>query len=326
MMRWLVLGIGDITVRRVIPAILEEKRSRLAAIVTRDPAKAEPYGVPAFTSLDEALDHGGFEAVYVATPVVLHAPLTLHALRSGMHVLCEKPMAMNFAEAKSMADTARNEGRTLGVAYYRRNYPKVQRAAELLRQGVIGQPVMAFATCHGGMPVQGVKRSWLLDPAQSGGGPLYDVGSHRIDLLNSFFGQPQDVRACLSNAVHKIPVEDSATVVIKYSGGLHAIIDVRWNSQVQRDEFRVIGTEGEMELSPLNGPSLVSPAGREDLPMHSNPHYPCIQNFVDAVLDGKQLLSSGDSALWTDWVTEIAVASEREPSSIVLDGGKKRTK
>src|ERR1700694_1686219 len=139
MMRWLVVGIGDITTRRVIPAILDERRSRLAAVVTRDRAKAIPYGVPAFTSLDEALEHGGFEGVYVATPVVLHAPLTLRALRSGMHVLCEKPMAMNFAEAESMVDGARNNGRTLGVAYYRRTYPKVQRAAELLRQGAIGQ-------------------------------------------------------------------------------------------------------------------------------------------------------------------------------------------
>jgi hypothetical protein len=64
-----------------------------------------------------------------------------------------------------------------------------------------------------------------------------------------------------------------------------------------------------IDLTPLNGPTLVSPCGREDLPAHSNVHYPCIKNFVDAVLEGKPLLSSGATAVWTDWVTARAVAS-----------------
>ena len=309
MLRWLLIGVGDIASRRVIPAILEEPRSRLAGIVTRDAGKAAPYGVPAFAGLDDAFSNGGFDAVYVATPVFLHAPQTIKALQAGLHVMCEKPMAMTLSQARSMVETAEQHRRTLGVAYYRRAFPKVERAAELIRQGVIGHPVMAFASCHTELPAQQTWRSWLLDPAQAGGGPLYDIACHRIDLLNFFFGTPQKVHACLSNAVHKITVEDSATVLIKYQNGLHAIVDVRWNSQVVRDEFRIVGSNGELELTPLNGPSLVFPGGREDLPAHSNSHYPCLKNFVDAMLDGEPLLSSGAMALWTDWVTEAAVAS-----------------
>ncbi len=135
MLKWLVIGIGDITTKRVIPALLEEKRSELWGIVTRDPAKAAPYGVRAFTSLDAALAAGGADAVYVASPVFLHAPQTLAALRAGKQVLCEKPMAMNYAEAKLMVEAARAAGKTLGVAYYRRTYPKVARAKELIRAG-----------------------------------------------------------------------------------------------------------------------------------------------------------------------------------------------
>src|SRR5437016_9441369 len=281
MLRWLVAGVGDITSKRVIPAILAERRSRLAAIVTRDPAKAAVYGVPAFSSLEEALKSSDVDAVYVATPVFLHGPQTIQALGAGKHVLCEKPMAMNLAEAASMVEAAEKNGRLLGVAYYRRTYPKVQRAAELIRQGAIGQPVMAFATCHGPMPTDGGKRSWLVDPVKAGGGPLYDIASHRIDLFNYFFGRPETVRACLSNAVHQTAVEDSATVLIKYPSGLHGIVDVRWNSSVDRDEFRIVGTVGEMELTPLNGPLLVSPKGEEHIPAHSNLHFPCIENFVD---------------------------------------------
>jgi 1,5-anhydro-D-fructose reductase (1,5-anhydro-D-mannitol-forming) len=314
MLRWLVTGIGEIATRRVIPAILNERRSRLAAIVTRDSVKATPYGVPAFASLDEALGHGGFDAVYVATPVFLHGPQTIEAIRAGFHVLCEKPMAMTFSQAQNMVEAARRHQRYLGVAYYRRAYPKVRRAIELIRQGVIGQPVMAFASCYAWLPDDPTRRAWLLDPAQAGGGPLYDVGSHRIDLLNYFFGSPQEVRACVSNAAHKIAVEDSATVLIKYGNGLHGIVDVRWNSHTPRDEFRVVGTEGEIDLTPLNGPGLVCPNGPEDLPPHPNFHYPCVKNFVDAVLDGEPLLSSGATALWTDWVTERAVGSGKSES------------
>jgi predicted dehydrogenase len=310
MLRWLVIGVGDIATKRVIPGILAERRSRLAAIVTRDPAKAALYGVPAFSSLEEALKNRDIDAVYVATPVFLHRPQTVQALGAGKHVLCEKPMAMNLAEAESMAEAAEKNNRLLGVAYYRRTYPKVQRAADLIRQGAIGQPVMAFATCHGQLPTDGKKRSWLLDPARAGGGPLYDIASHRIDLFNYFFGRPEKVCACLSNAVHQIGVEDSATVLITYPGGLHGIIDARWNSAVDRDEFRIVGTVGEMELTPLNGPLLMSPAGQEHIPAHSNLHYPCIENFVDSVLDGKELLSSGSTAIWTDWVTEKARVSK----------------
>ena len=146
---------------------------------------------------------------------------------------------------------------------------------------------------------------------RAGGGPLYDVGSHRIDVLNYLFGEPQYVTAHLANAVHPVAVEDCATVMIEYRRKVRGIVDVRWNSRIDRDEFRIIGTEGEMDLTPLNGPGLVYPGGRETLPPHANLHFPCIKNFVDAVLDGAPLLSSGASALWTDWVTQQAVASAR---------------
>ena len=93
---------------------------------------------------------------------------------------------------------------------------------------------------------------------------------------------------------------------------MRAIVDVRWHSRIERDEFRIIGTEGEMVLTPLNGPELVYPGGQENLPIHANVHYPCVKNFVDAVLDGAPLLSSGGTALWTDWATAQAVGGNRE--------------
>jgi 1,5-anhydro-D-fructose reductase (1,5-anhydro-D-mannitol-forming) len=310
MLNWTVIGIGDIATRRVIPAIQAEPRSRLYGLVTRDPGKAAPYGGRVWGSLDQALADREVHAVYVGTPVFLHSPQTIQSLRAGKHVLCEKPMAMNEAEARIMSRAAEESGKTFGVAYYRRCYPKVQRAKRLLAAGAIGKPVVAELTNHMWFDGQG-SRSWLVDPAKAGGGPLFDVASHRIDVLNYLFGQPQRVTAQLSNVVHHYAVEDNATVMIEYPGGVRGIVDVRWHSKVVRDECRIRGTDGEMELSPLNGPDLVYPGARENLPSHANLHYPMLENFVDAVEGKTPLLSSGASAFWTDWVTERATRSSR---------------
>jgi len=301
-LKWLVVGIGDITKKRVLPAILAEPRSELVGIVTRDPAKARSYGVRAWQSLDAALRESDAEAVYVATPVFLHAPQTMAALSAGRHVLCEKPMAMHYREACSMQETAVRSGRNLGVAYYRRMYPKVKRAKELMEAGAIGQPFMGEAVVHEWR--DDVATGWRMSAQLAGGGPIYDIGSHRIDLLNFLFGTPTRASGHLSTLFHEIEVEDNATVLIEYESGARGLVDVRWHSRVARDEFRIRGTKGEINLTPLNEPLLVSPAGLEQIPAPANLHSPCIADFVAAVLDGTPMGSSGATAQLTDWVTE----------------------
>ena len=303
---WLVIGVGDIAAKRVIPAILSSPRSRLAGIVTRDPAKAAAYNVPAWTDLDSALNSSGAGAVYVATPVFLHAPQTIAALRAGLHALCEKPMALNYDEARGMQQAAVDAGRTLGISYYRRLYPKVLRAKELLAAGAIGRPVFAEATSHDWFYPAGGSRAWLLDPAMAGHGPLRDIASHRIDLMTYFFGEPRRVSGHLSTLVHPIQVEDNATVMIDHHGGVRSVVDVRWHSHVPRDEFRIRGTDGELDLTPLNGPALVYPGGVEQIPAPANLHFPCIDDFVNAVLDGRDPVSSGATALPTEWAMDQA--------------------
>ena len=312
MIRWLVIGIGDITRRRVIPAILGSPRSHLQALVTRNPSKAQNYPTArAYTSLDQALDSGGFDAVYVASPVFLHAPQTIGSLRAGKHVLCEKPTAMNFAEAEAMVKTAEETGRLFGVAYYRRLFPKLIRARQLIMQGVIGEAVLGEANCHGWLETKTSdgNRDWLLDPATAGGGPLYDIASHRIDALNFLFGAPSQAVGIVSNRLHACAVEDSATVLLQYSKGIHGVVDVRWNSHVSRDQFRVIGTDGEINLDPLSGPLLRYAGKEEHLPAQENVHAPLIENFVSAILDGEPLICPGSEAILTDWATSKAAGT-----------------
>jgi predicted dehydrogenase len=303
-MNWIVVGVGDIARRRVIPAIQLEPGSRLYGLVTRERAKAEGYGVRAWETLEQALRDPAVEAVYVATPVFLHGAQTIQALRAGKHVLCEKPMAMNAGEAQRMVKAAKESGRRLGVAYYRRTYPKLKRARQLMEAGAIGQTVMAELSSHSWLDGEGGERSWLLDPAKAGGGPLFDIASHRIDVLNYLFGQPLRVAGQTSNAVHHYAVEDNATVMIEYEGGVRGVVDVRWHSKVARDECRIRGSEGEIDLSPLNGPELRYPGGSESLPPHANLHYPIVENFVESERSGVSPLASGGSSYWTDWVIE----------------------
>jgi len=303
MVNWVVVGVGDITKKAVIPAIEAEERSVLYGVVTRDLRKAEAYpGVKAWETLDEALQDDKVDAVYVASPVFLHVSQTIAALRAGKHVVCEKPVAMNYAEASAMVEEAKRAGRLFGVAYYRRGYPKLQRAKELIASGAIGKPLFVEAVYHGWLESE--ERGWLRDPRVAGGGPLYDVASHRIDACNYLFGKPERAVGLRSNAVHELKVEDSATVLIGYAGGVHAVVDARWNSRVARDEFRVVGTEGEMVLTPLNGGSIRWPDGEEELPTETLRHLSIIRNFVAAVLDGGSLMCAGDEAVWVDWVTE----------------------
>lgn len=312
MVNWLVVGVGDIAKKRVIPAILAEPRSRLYGVVTRDARKADAYpGTAAWATLDAALQDDTIDAVYLSSPVVMHAEQAIAALRAGKHVLCEKPVAMNYDEAEQMAAAGLASGKLFGVSYYRRLYPKLIRAKELIAQGAIGQPLLAEANYHGWLESE--ERAWLRDPAMSGGGPLYDVGSHRIDAMNFLFGKPQRATGLLSNALHAMPVEDSATVMMEYDGGIHGIVDVRWNSRVTRDQFRVIGTEGEIDLDPLNGPELRVAGRVEMLPTHANVHYPLVENFVAAVLDGAPLACTGEEAIWVDWVTGMAVRDNGRP-------------
>ncbi|MDX1980567.1 MAG: Gfo/Idh/MocA family oxidoreductase [Bryobacteraceae bacterium] len=306
MLHWVVVGIGDIAVKRVIPAIRNEPRSELYGVVTRNPGKGRDYGGHVWTDLDEALADPQVNAVYIATPVALHAPQTIAALAAGKHVLCEKPVALNYAEARGMVDAAQAAGRVLGIAYYRRMYPKVHRAKELLSSGAIGRPVLAEISCHDWFNAEDGRRGWLVDPQMAGGGPLFDIASHRIDLLNFLFGQPGSVAAQRSSVVHRRQVEDSATVLIEYPDGVRGVVDVRWHCRVGRDEFRITGTDGVMDLTPLNGARLLCNGRGEDLPPHPNLHYPCVANFADHVLESKPLLAGGESSIWTDWVTEQA--------------------
>ena len=105
-------------------------------------------------------------------------------------------------------------------------------------------------------------------------------------------------------------MEDNATVVIEYDSGVRGVVDVRWHSQINRDEFRIRGTDGELDLTPLNSPFLTSPSGTEEMPAHDNLHYPCVEDFVTAVIDRRSPRASGAAALEAELVINRALGRD----------------
>jgi 1,5-anhydro-D-fructose reductase (1,5-anhydro-D-mannitol-forming) len=320
-LNWAIVGVGDIARKRVLAALTSVPRSRIRVAVTTHPDRAReicaPYGVERYsTELDEALADGNVHAVYVATPVFLHARQSIAAMVAEKHVLCEKPTALNYEEAAGMVKVADERRVVFGVSFYRRHYPKVLRLQQLIREGALGLVTLVRAGCHTWLGADDLAgRTWLVDANQAGGGPLPDIGSHRIDLLNFLFGTPVSVMAATGTQVQDYAVEDSATLLMEYASGMRAVLDVRWNSRIERDELYVIGTEGEADLTPLNGPMLTirrsDRAWTEELPASGNLHYPMIDNFVRAVLDGEALVSTGHTAIQTDRVIAAAFGSAR---------------
>jgi 1,5-anhydro-D-fructose reductase (1,5-anhydro-D-mannitol-forming) len=318
-LNWAIVGVGDIARKRVLAALAGASRSRIRVAVTTHPDRARqicaPYGVERYcTELGEALADHEVDAVYIATPVFLHAPQSISAMVAGKHVLCEKPTAMNYEEAARMVQVAEARGVVFGVSFYRRYYPKILRLQELIRDGGLGRVTLARAGCHTWLGADDLPgRTWLVEQHKSGGGPLPDVGSHRIDVLNFLFGTPVSVAAEMGTQIQDYAVEDSAALLMQYASGMRSVLDVRWNSRIERDELSVIGTEGEADLTPLNGPTLaVRQSGKswsEELPAHPNLHFPLVEDFVRAVLDGRRLVSTGRTAIETDRVIAAALRS-----------------
>ena len=182
-------------------------------------------------------------AVYVATPVHLHAEQTIAAAEAGKHVLCEKPMAMTTGECDRMLAACRASGVTLGIAYYRRFFPAVIRVKEIIASGEIGQPVFAQVNAFERFdPEPGHPRAWLLQPSMAGGGPMKDFGCHRIEVLLNLFGEVRQTAALTANVVFARSVEDTAAVLLRFVDGPCASVTVTHAAHERQDTLQIFGT------------------------------------------------------------------------------------
>lgn len=293
---WGLIGAGDIAAKRVAAALQEAPDSSLVAVARRRPELVEEFarrfGASRwYTDWTELLQDPEVDAVYVATPVDLHARITLAAAEAGKHVLCEKPMAMNVAECDRMIDACQRHGVLLGIAYYRHLYPVVQRIAELLAEGAIGRPVVAQLNAFERFdPPAGHPRAWLLDPGSSGGGPMFDFGCHRIEILLNLLGRAEETVGTLTNALFSRPVEDSGAAVLRFESGAIGMVTVSHAASEPQDTLQIFGSEGSIHVPLLNAGEMTLVRGDERVverhPPHPNLHLPLVAQFVEAIRTG----------------------------------------
>lgn len=307
--RWAIIGCGDVARKRVAAAIQNCPDAELALVCRRNSTQlaqfADEFQVPrTATVAEEVLQDPEIDAVYLATPNDLHRPHTLLAAECGKHVLVEKPMALTVDECQQMVDACRAHQVTLGVAYYRRFYPIVDRMRQLIEDGTIGQPLAVSATTATPFAIDpGEDGFWRVEPA-GGGGVLMDIGSHRLNLFWHLFGHAREVKSVASTVVRDYPAENAASVSLRFESGVIGSLQCFFESTIDPDEFWVLGTNGRLSAAPLNGDTLVIQTSDETrteyLPPHANFNQPQIADFVQAIREARQPRVDGREGLETN--------------------------
>jgi glucose-fructose oxidoreductase len=249
--RYAVVGLGHIAQVAVLPAFGNARRnSRLVAVVSGDPVKrkqiADKYHLEhaySYEQYDACLASGEIDAVYIALPNHLHCEYSVRAAQAGVHVLCEKPMALTEEECERMARAAREAGVKLMVAY-RLHFERANlEAIEVARSGRIGEPRLfnSSFTMH-------VVPGNIRVKSELGGGTLYDIGIYCINAARGLFGdEPIEVRSMAAGTIGE--VEESMSAVLRFSNERLACFTCSFGA-TKVSAYRLVGTKGDLLLDP----------------------------------------------------------------------------
>lgn len=291
----------------------------------------QEYSVPqAFPHWEDMIAVEGLDAISVAVPTFLHAPISIAALERGLHVLSEKPLARDGNEGRAMVEAARKSGRVLDVAFNHRRRGDIQKLKAIIDDGELGRLYYAKGSWlrRSGIPTLG---SWFTNPELAGGGPLADIGVHVLDYSLHLLGEPKVLsvsaqthselgplgrggngRYTAGTASHKFEVEDFASAFIRLEGGGTLILEAGWASYREVDDlldFTVYGTDGGAELRAVGAP--LQPVGslriftekdgeNADYEAEALPglaHQAVVDDFIAAVRGGETVWGQHDGSL-----------------------------
>lgn len=295
----------------------------------------------------------GLDAVSVAVPTFLHAPIAVAALDRGLHVLSEKPIARNAVEGRRMVDAAIRAGRVLDVAFNHRRRGDIMALKKIIAAGEIGRPYYAKASWlrRSGIPGLG---SWFTSRELAGGGPLADIGVHVLDYALYLLGEPKVTavsasvyaelgprglggsgRPTADAARSEFEVEDFGSAFLRLEGGGTLIVEAGWaayRSPEDLIDFSVYGTDGGADLriagateTPVGTVTVYSESAgvNTDRVVTAAPgraHQQVVEDFVDVVRgDPEQWFAhNGSLALTRAEIIDAAYLSAKENREITL--------
>ncbi|MFY9751475.1 MAG: Gfo/Idh/MocA family oxidoreductase [Candidatus Acidiferrales bacterium] len=252
--KWGVLGVADIATRKVIPGMQKGAWSEIAAIASRERGRAEAaarsLGIArAYGSYEELLADREIEAVYIPLPNQLHVPWSLKAMAAGKHVLCEKPLSMTTAEAKTLVAARDRAGVQLGEAFMVRTHPQWLRARELARSGKIGDP-RAMVTTFSYFNRDAANIRNILE---YGGGAMMDIGCYPINTSRFIFGEEPRRVSALIERDPEMKVDRLVSAILDFPSGQSVFTCGTQIVPYQRSE--ILGTKGRIEIEiPFNAP------------------------------------------------------------------------
>jgi predicted dehydrogenase len=225
-----------------IQALQDHPHGRITAICGRDAGRtrerADKWNIPhVYTDYNTMMDSGEVQAVIVATPNVSHYPITMKALEAGLHVLCEKPLAMNYAETKAMADLAEAKGIKTLIPFTWSFMPAARYLKELIDRDYLGQPYDLNMRWYAGY-ARTTDYIWRVDKGQAGSGVLGDLGSHFIHLAYWYFGEIAAISCHLGYMGQRPaldpsgqpyePADDLAFLTLQFKNGAQGVIHLSY--------------------------------------------------------------------------------------------------
>lgn len=259
-----IAGCGSIAQFRHAPEYAANPRAQISGVFDTVPERAQAlsrqYGGKIYSCFEELLQDPEVDAVSICTANQAHAEMSILALKSGKHVLCEKPMAITLPDAQAMVDCANETGKFLMVGHNQRFIPAHVLAKKLIAQGNIGKPLTFRTTfAHPGPEAWGIDKTsntWFFDKAAAGFGSLADLGVHKVDLVRWLLPDEITEVSAMVGTLDKrdshgalIRVDDNAICLLRTRNGVIGTMTVSWTNYAAEDNSTIIyGSEGVMEI------------------------------------------------------------------------------
>lgn len=316
--RWGIIGCGNVTELKSGPAFQQIEGSSIVAVMRRDAKKAADYakrhGIAKwYSDADKLIQDPDVNAIYIATPPDTHTFYTLKALDAGKPVYVEKPMALNYTEAKQITDASEKYKIPVFVAYYRRALSGFLKVKELLENKSIGEvleihlklklPARTEDNNVGSLP-------WRVLPEKSGGGYFFDLASHQLDWLDYVFGKAELVSSTVENRGGLYEAEDFVQAKLLYQNKIN--FTGTWDFCVPKNEeidhIEIRGSKGKISFSTFGFDPvfLETENGIEYFPFEKPDHVqkPLIQQVVKELQGQGESVSTAETALATNQIME----------------------